>query len=152
MPGSLSSSSREAVLMLMRSGVWFDEKLFSGVEANETAVCPFILTQDEADSRAHSVIGSNAHACLPRNLCVIHAKRCRRTGWRMCRANVQNARSLNFSGTCNNQRPVFHRLFHSSCGNLIRALTMISCSFHRLVTFHISIACEAVSCQWSVVS
>lgn len=80
MPGSFSSSARAAVLILMRGAIWLDEKLFSGVKADKTAVCRFILTQDEADSTAQSASDNNARACLIENLCVMHAKRCRRTG------------------------------------------------------------------------
>jgi hypothetical protein len=37
---------------------------------------------------------------------------------KLCREDVQNARSLKLSGTCNVKKRFFHRVFHSNCGKV----------------------------------
>jgi hypothetical protein len=118
MPGSFSNSSREARLIetgaesSARVGTWE-----AGTRARRGNLTQAEATAADAQHRMiqprrfFKRFRATAGRCLPGRLRDV------------CRASVQNARSLKSSGTCNFENQVIHRLFHRTCGKVVESLS-----------------------------
>jgi hypothetical protein len=120
MPGSFSSSSAEAVLIL-RSRV-APSSFKDGTDAiwlvGGRLLCGS-LTQ-AAGERANrelrkAVRRRGRFICGSRRF---RSNRSLKRNRKKCSRCVQNARSLKFSETCNLKMLLFHRLFHRNCGKV----------------------------------
>src|SRR5947209_14748249 len=111
MPGSLSNSSREAWLMETRGAASEGGEKFE-VCAPEAEARRGSLTQEAlAAATQHRMIQPK----LLRRRSRFKGESCyRQRVSDVCRASVQNARSLKFSETCNAKKREIHRLFHRS--------------------------------------
>jgi hypothetical protein len=119
MPGRRSSSSRVARLMETRACAKPSVETGAGGSLSPRAAARRgSLTQAKVDARSAAQSRERVR------------KRLRRTGqnhslqrvWKDCRDCVQNARSLNFSGTCNAKNRFIHRFFHRICGKVVETL------------------------------
>ena len=120
MPGSLSNSSREAWLMETRGAASEGGEKFE-VCAPEAEARRGSLTQEAlAAATQHRMIQPK----LLRRRSRFKGESCyRQRVSDVCRASVQNARSLKFSETCNAKKREIHRLFHSFCGKVVATLS-----------------------------